>query len=44
MKPTPAKPRIIMVQVEGSGAAAASVTVVKNRLSLLAVKNEVAVI
>jgi hypothetical protein len=25
----PAKPRIIMVQVEGSGAAAASVTVVK---------------
>ena len=41
MKPMLAKPRIIIAQVDGSGAAAASVTVVEERLSCSPLKTKV---
>jgi hypothetical protein len=43
MKPMPANPKIIIAQADGSGAAAASVTVVEDA-ELLAVKNKKAVV
>jgi hypothetical protein len=43
MKPMPANPKIIIAQADGSGAAAASVTVVEDA-ELLGVKNKKAVV